>query len=84
MTDCCLKVSLKIFTNILTQLDTDSVEEFARATRELKFESYNGGRDSKERLAQVITEYFPAIQEIIIICSGSAHGPAVFVSSILN
>ena len=36
------------------QLDTDSVEEFARATRELKFESYNGGRDSKERLAQVI------------------------------
>ena len=35
------------------QLDTDSVEDFARATRELKFESYNGGRDSKERLAQV-------------------------------
>ena len=34
------------------QLDTDSVEDFARATRELKFESYNGGRDSKERLAQ--------------------------------
>merc|ERR1712183_999790 len=38
--------------NVKLELDTDSVEEFARATRELKFESYNGGRDSKERLAQ--------------------------------
>ena len=36
----------------LSQLDTDSVEKFARATERLKFESYNGGRDSKERLAQ--------------------------------
>merc|ERR1711936_1158059 len=38
--------------NVKLELDTDSVEDFARATRELKFESYNGGRDSKERLAQ--------------------------------
>lgn len=38
--------------NVKLELDTASVEEFARATRELKFESYNGGRDSKERLAQ--------------------------------
>ena len=28
------------------------MEKFARATEQLKFESYNGGRDSKERLAQ--------------------------------
>ena len=28
------------------------MERFARATNNLKFESYNGGRDSKERLAQ--------------------------------
>jgi len=38
--------------NVKLELDTDSVEKFARATRNLKFESYNGGRDSKERLAQ--------------------------------
>ena len=28
------------------------MEKFAAATNALKFESYNGGRDSKERLAQ--------------------------------
>ena len=33
-------------------MDTDSVEKFAEATKKLEFESYNGGRDSKERLAQ--------------------------------
>ena len=33
-------------------MDTDSVERFAEATKKLEFESYNGGRDSKERLAQ--------------------------------
>lgn len=38
--------------NVKLELDTDSVEKFARATERLKFESYNGGRDSKERLAQ--------------------------------
>ena len=63
------------------QLDTDSVEEFARATRELKFESYNGGRDSKERLAQVIIEYFFSYSEIITF---AAPGSGVFVSSICN
>ena len=51
------------------QLDTDSVEEFARATRELKFESYNGGRDSKERLAQVITEYLTVFQRFSLFTS---------------
>lgn len=38
--------------NVRLELDTDDVGAFARATRDLKFESYNGGRDSKERLAQ--------------------------------
>ena len=46
-------MKLSLITVSPLQLDTDSVAEFARATRELKFESYNGGRDSKERLAQV-------------------------------
>merc|ERR1712243_234029 len=38
--------------NVKLELDTDDVIAFAQATRSLKFESYNGGRDSKERLAQ--------------------------------
>lgn len=38
--------------NVRLEIDTDSVRDFARATSSLVFESYNGGRDSKERLAQ--------------------------------
>ena len=33
-------------------MDTSNVEAFEQATSSLVFESYNGGRDSKERLAQ--------------------------------
>jgi len=38
--------------NVNMEMDTDNVERFAEATKKLEFESYNGGRDSKERLAQ--------------------------------
>jgi len=38
--------------NVKLEVDTDSVMEFARATSNIVFESYNGGRDSKERLTQ--------------------------------
>ena len=34
------------------QIDTDDVTQFGLATSSLKFESYDGGRDSKERLTQ--------------------------------
>ena len=34
------------------QIDTDDVSKFGLATSSLKFESYDGGRDSKERLTQ--------------------------------
>ena len=36
----------------MNQIDTPDVRAFDRATASLVFESYNGGRDSKERLAQ--------------------------------
>ena len=35
-----------------SQIDTDDVSKFGLATSSLKFESYDGGRDSKERLTQ--------------------------------
>jgi len=38
--------------NVKLEVDTDSVIEFARATSNIVFESYNGGRDSKERMSQ--------------------------------
>jgi len=38
--------------NVKLELDTSDVEAFEKATSSLIFESYNGGRDSKERLAQ--------------------------------
>eukprot|EP00088_Acartia_fossae_P015112 TRINITY_DN18212_c0_g1_i1.p1 TRINITY_DN18212_c0_g1~~TRINITY_DN18212_c0_g1_i1.p1 ORF type:complete len:350 (-),score=101.88 TRINITY_DN18212_c0_g1_i1:245-1294(-) len=38
--------------NVKLELDTGNVEEFGRKTAGIKFESYNGGRDSKERLTQ--------------------------------
>ena len=34
------------------QIDTPDVGAFDRATSNLVFESYNGGRDSKERMSQ--------------------------------
>ena len=34
------------------QIDTPDVTKFGLATASLKFESYDGGRDSKERLTQ--------------------------------
>ena len=37
---------------VVSQIDTDDVSKFGLATSSLKFESYDGGRDSKERLAQ--------------------------------
>ena len=44
----CLQTDLSNF-----QLDTPDVGAFDRATSSLVFESYNGGRDSKERMSQV-------------------------------
>ncbi|XP_023323925.1 uncharacterized protein LOC111697967 isoform X2 [Eurytemora carolleeae] len=38
--------------NVKIEADTPNVTEFEYAARSLKFESYNGGRDSKERLTQ--------------------------------
>ena len=38
--------------NLMAQIDTDDVSKFGLATSSLKFESYDGGRDSKERLTQ--------------------------------
>jgi len=38
--------------NVQLELDTDDVMAFDRATSGLVFESYNGGRDSKERMSQ--------------------------------
>ena len=37
---------------ITLQIDTDDVRAFARATSSLVFESFDGGRDSRERLTQ--------------------------------
>ena len=34
------------------KIDTNDVTQFGLATSSLKFESYDGGRDSKERLTQ--------------------------------
>jgi len=38
--------------NVKLELDTPDVMAFDRATSSLVFESYNGGRDSKERMSQ--------------------------------
>ena len=38
---------------LFLQVDTSDVEAFGRATAGLKFESYDGGRDSRERMTQV-------------------------------
>ena len=37
---------------ITLQIDTDAVRAFARAPSSLVFESFDGGRDSRERLTQ--------------------------------
>merc|ERR1712106_563856 len=37
---------------VMQKLDTPDVMAFDRATNSLVFESYNGGRDSKERMSQ--------------------------------
>ena len=45
---------MKHQTNLINyQIDTEDVEAFGEATAGLKFESYNGGRDSRERMTQV-------------------------------
>jgi len=38
--------------NVRLEIDTDDVMAFGRSAANLKFESYTGGRDSKERLTQ--------------------------------
>jgi len=38
--------------NVKVEIDTNDVTAFGLATASLKFESYDGGRDSKERLTQ--------------------------------
>merc|ERR1711988_1639802 len=38
--------------NVRLEIDTDDVGAFARATSSLVFESFDGGRDSRERLTQ--------------------------------
>lgn len=38
--------------NVRLEIDTDDVRAFARATSSLVFESFDGGRDSRERLTQ--------------------------------
>jgi len=38
--------------NVRLELDTTDVRKFGQAAAAIKFESYNGGRDSKERLTQ--------------------------------
>merc|ERR1712110_1163639 len=38
--------------NVKVEIDTPDVTQFGLATASLKFESYDGGRDSKERLTQ--------------------------------
>jgi len=38
--------------NVRLEIDTDNVRDFGRKTANLQFESYDGGRDSKERLTQ--------------------------------
>ncbi len=40
---------------IILQIDTPDVSLFGKTTASLIFESYDGGRDSKERLTQVET-----------------------------
>ena len=50
----CLYLKLH-FNLIAVQIDTPDVELFGAKIAGLKFESYNGGRDSKERLTQVKT-----------------------------
>jgi hypothetical protein len=37
----------------MLQIDTSNVNEFGRKASSLVFDSYDGGRDSKERLTQV-------------------------------
>ena len=39
--------------NVRLEIDTNDVNKFGREIANLKFESYDGGRDSKERLTQV-------------------------------
>ena len=40
-------------TLLYSKVDTADVEAFGVATAGLEFESYNGGRDSRERMTQV-------------------------------
>ena len=48
-----IKTVDKVANFLQLQVDTQDVEAFGKATASLKFESYNGGRDSRERLTQV-------------------------------
>jgi len=38
--------------NVEVVLDTSDIKEFGRATANLRFESFDGGRDSRERMTQ--------------------------------
>ena len=49
-TNCTILITYAL---VIFQLDTPDVTAFDRATASLVFESYNGGRDSKERMSQV-------------------------------
>ena len=45
---------ISLVRNLLySKIDTADVEAFGEATAGLEFESYNGGRDSRERMTQV-------------------------------
>ena len=49
----CFQNDNIIYYVVYDQIDTEDVEEFGRATAGLKFESFDGGRDSRERMTQV-------------------------------
>ena len=51
------------------QIDTPNVEAFGASIAGLEFESYNGGRDSKERLTQVRSG-FHYLSSLILMALG--------------
>ena len=50
------------------QIDTPDVTKFGLATASLKFESYDGGRDSKERLTQGLMVALEVMWQHNVIC----------------
>ena len=61
------------------QIDTPDVTQFGLATASLKFESYDGGRDSKERLTQGL---MVALEVTILLVIYTQHTlPCVQVAS---